>query len=302
MEIKQLEYFVAASECGSFNKAAQCLYTSQPNVSKVVSGLEKELGRELFERKSKGIQLTPYGETIREYARSVLKNVSIINSMASADLKKRLSVSTYPSNSLAKLISEFSVENTGDFIIDHVEGTVEAITDNVKRGISEIGLVYVAEKQQTAFRHILTHKKLEFHPLCRMELCVYVGRKNPLYDRESVDFSELSTLKFISGSRDYFSMEHHLESVSMGVISTEELNNVVYSNSDFLTLNMLLSTDICSLGIDYSDKPYRQYGIKALAINGCEPFLTLGYVVGENHEMGDCSKAFLEKIQSVITK
>ena len=52
MEIKQLEYFVAASECGSFNKAAQCLYTSQPNVSKVVSSLEKELGRELFERKS----------------------------------------------------------------------------------------------------------------------------------------------------------------------------------------------------------------------------------------------------------
>lgn len=111
MEIKQLEYFVAASECGSFNKAAQCLYTSQPNVSKVVSSLEKELGRELFERKSKGIQLTPYGETVWEYAQSVLKNVSIINSMASADFKKKLSVSIYPSNSIAKFISDYSTEN-----------------------------------------------------------------------------------------------------------------------------------------------------------------------------------------------
>ena len=73
MEIKQLEYFVAASECRSFNKAAQCLYTSQPNVSKVVSSLEKELGRELFERKNRGIQLMPYGETVREYALSVLR-------------------------------------------------------------------------------------------------------------------------------------------------------------------------------------------------------------------------------------
>ena len=54
MEIKQLEYFVAASEKGSFNKAAECLYTSQPNVSKVILSLEKELGRELFVRNSKG--------------------------------------------------------------------------------------------------------------------------------------------------------------------------------------------------------------------------------------------------------
>lgn len=75
MEIKQLEYFVAASEKGSFNKAAECLYASQPNVSKVISGLEKELGRDLFERNSKGIKLTPFGETIKEYAQNILKNI-----------------------------------------------------------------------------------------------------------------------------------------------------------------------------------------------------------------------------------
>ena len=50
MELKQLEYFMVTCEKGSFNKAAECLYTTQPNVSKVISSLEKELGRELFER------------------------------------------------------------------------------------------------------------------------------------------------------------------------------------------------------------------------------------------------------------
>ena len=49
MELKQLEYFMVTCEKGSFNKAAECLYTTQPNVSKVISSLEKELGRELFE-------------------------------------------------------------------------------------------------------------------------------------------------------------------------------------------------------------------------------------------------------------
>lgn len=36
MELKQLEYFMVACEKGSFNQAAECLYTSQPNVSKVI--------------------------------------------------------------------------------------------------------------------------------------------------------------------------------------------------------------------------------------------------------------------------
>ena len=43
MELKQLEYFMVTCEKGSFNKAAECLYTTQPNVSKVISSLEKEL-------------------------------------------------------------------------------------------------------------------------------------------------------------------------------------------------------------------------------------------------------------------
>ena len=44
MELRQLEYFMITCEKGSFNQAAECLYTTQPNVSKVISSLEKELG------------------------------------------------------------------------------------------------------------------------------------------------------------------------------------------------------------------------------------------------------------------
>ena len=59
MELKQLEYFMVACEKGSFNQAAECLYTSQPNVSKVIGMLEQELGRALFERTSRGLRVTP---------------------------------------------------------------------------------------------------------------------------------------------------------------------------------------------------------------------------------------------------
>ena len=59
MGLRQLEYFMITCEKGSFNQAAECLYTTQPNVSKVISSLEKELGRPLFERSSRGSTLPP---------------------------------------------------------------------------------------------------------------------------------------------------------------------------------------------------------------------------------------------------
>ena len=55
MEIKQLEYFAAAVEYGSLNRAAEKLYTTQPNVSRVLNSLEKELHVPLLERSNKGI-------------------------------------------------------------------------------------------------------------------------------------------------------------------------------------------------------------------------------------------------------
>ena len=53
------------------------------------------MGRALLERTSKGIKITPYGETIQEYAGNILKNVGVINSMRDESPKQKFSLSTY---------------------------------------------------------------------------------------------------------------------------------------------------------------------------------------------------------------
>ena len=110
MELRQLEYFMITCEKGSFNQAAECLYTTQPNVSKVISSLEKELGRPLFERSSRGIHITPYGETVREYAQNILHNISLINSLTDHNQGKKFSLATYPSNMISRLLTDFYKE------------------------------------------------------------------------------------------------------------------------------------------------------------------------------------------------
>ena len=98
MDIKQLEFFVIACERGSLSRAAACMYTSQPNVSKTITALERELGRPLLKRTGKGVVPTVYGEMVLEYARMVLKATATISSLAVPEGKNSIRISTYPSS------------------------------------------------------------------------------------------------------------------------------------------------------------------------------------------------------------
>lgn len=300
MDIKQLEFFVVACERGSLSQAAACMYTSQPNVSKTIRMLEKELGRPLLTRSGKGVFPTAYGETVLEYARLILKTTATISALAVPDGRNSLRLSAYPSNMISRLLTDFYLEWGDACHIEHREGSVEEIAGHVQQGISEIGIVYVAEKQVSAFQHILSHKKLKFTPQDTKKICVYVGPNHPLYHADSVDFSVLPTLKFMRGVRDFFSMEHHLEHVSMGVLNTENLHNVVYTNSDHLNISLLLHSDVCSLGLDFMHEPYKQYDIKPLAINGCEPFLQIGYVHAPEHPLSPAARWIVERFQQML--
>lgn len=58
----KLRYFIMVAKHGSFTLASQYLYTSQSNVSKQISELEKELEFSLFSRENRGIRLTSAGQ------------------------------------------------------------------------------------------------------------------------------------------------------------------------------------------------------------------------------------------------
>ena len=53
--------FYTVAKCGSLTKAAEELYISQPAVSQAVKQLEAQLGGKLFNRVSRGMELTETG-------------------------------------------------------------------------------------------------------------------------------------------------------------------------------------------------------------------------------------------------
>jgi DNA-binding transcriptional LysR family regulator len=72
VELRQLEYFLAVVEEGSFTAAAARLYMVQSSLSAALRGLERELGTDLFTRGRRGVELTDAGRVFLEPARAAI--------------------------------------------------------------------------------------------------------------------------------------------------------------------------------------------------------------------------------------
>lgn len=71
MNLDDLTYFLAIAETGLLHRAATQVGVSQPALTKAVRRLEAELGVALFERSSKGMELTRYGSEFQRHAVTV---------------------------------------------------------------------------------------------------------------------------------------------------------------------------------------------------------------------------------------
>jgi LysR family nitrogen assimilation transcriptional regulator len=89
MDVRQLRYFVAAVDSGSFVGAAAQLRIAQPAISRQVMLLEEELGEQLLERSVRGVRITAAGEIVYEKARSILQQVSALESHFSGPQERR---------------------------------------------------------------------------------------------------------------------------------------------------------------------------------------------------------------------
>ncbi|KOV84039.1 LysR family transcriptional regulator [Nocardia sp. NRRL S-836] len=75
MELRQLEYFVAVVEEGSFTRAAERVHVAQPGVSAQIRRLERELGHDLLDRSGRAVTLTDVGAAVLPLARAALGSV-----------------------------------------------------------------------------------------------------------------------------------------------------------------------------------------------------------------------------------
>jgi len=186
VDLRQLEIFVKVAELGSFSKAADALYLTQPTISEHIRTLEDELGVRLLDRLGRGAAVTKAGELLLGYARRMLtlqrearQAMDSFQGKMSGELL--VGASTIPGEYiLPALIGRFK-EKYPEISITLLIGDSQAVVDWVLEGRAELGMVGAR----------LPHRSLEYRELMPDEIVVMVPAAHPWNGRKQITLEEL---------------------------------------------------------------------------------------------------------------
>ncbi|MGI6096033.1 MAG: LysR family transcriptional regulator [Lachnospiraceae bacterium] len=301
MEMKQLQYFVVSVDMGSLSRAANVLYTTQPHISKTIKSLENELDMTLLSRNASGVVMTEEGKRVYEYARNVLKCADKILQIKKEKENQTFSLSMTPSNALARLFAEFYLRYQRTQVrMKCMEGTVEQVLRQVQHQDSEIGFLSIADRQKYAFETILERKKLDFIPLKKIGMALYVGEQNPLYRIQRVTSGMLRKLRYVQTQEEVFSLGHSLGHLKEDLTVSEELERVVITNSEHVMIQLLMTTNLCNISCDILTDRFIDHPIRAIPLEEAGKGITFGYVKRKEVLPGQLTEEFIIYVKEAL--
>lgn len=297
MQLQQLYYFKEVADRGSFNKAADALLMTQPNLSRAVQKLESELGLTFFLRDNKGVQLTEEGKVLYQYVCGILDRMEIIRNMSRKEAPRVLAVSAFPTLTSSSLLLELYDryrENSIHFTLR--EARISEIIDDVHQLRSELGIIHVNQVQRSQVRSLLENRQLEFHPICNDTWYAYLGPNSPFYDLPQVPIRELLEYTVLRAPDDYFSLvTSHL--VIDGVSLLNGTKRVMFLNNEGAIINLLRTTDAFTFGMSWNRDFYTELGIACKPIINCDVEITLGWIKRKKERLSDEAERFVALLE-----
>lgn len=127
----------------------------------------------------------PLGKTFLAYITPICEQIRLIDNMVyqkGRQANQRLRIASNGYNFLSMFLKDIYNKYSEDGIqIDLCEDSSTDIMSLIANNLSDIGLCCIYDCHMSAFTEQLNVMKLEFHPITRLDLCVMVGPKNPLF-------------------------------------------------------------------------------------------------------------------------
>ena len=187
MDFDHLITFLEIAKQGSFSRAGQKLYRSQPAVSAQIRQLEQEYGQKLFDRVGKSVRLTVAGETLQEFAGRllILRNESL-RAVADQAATPRGTLAVGANEAtclyvLPEIFGEYSRKFPA-VQISIYRNFSHKVLEKVEDGTVDVGIVTMPVKSPS----------LKVHSIFRDRLMLMVSPNNPLASYKIVSTADIA--------------------------------------------------------------------------------------------------------------
>lgn len=305
MKIQQIYYVMEIARVGSMNQAAKNLYISQPHLSATVADLEKSLKITIFNRSSKGVELTPVGNEFIKVCRNIVDQLDYIESLYScggSDETVSITMKSNCHNTVAGqvLLGLSKREQERRTLFSYLTGSSISILSDLAEQKYNLGLLVVPSVEYSMLQGIIRAKRLEFHSLLQENGCVMVGKKNLLFNESSLTVRQCIHCPIVTLHDDWDYAFDTFQIVQFRqhivVDDKESLFSAVLNNNCVALADP--SINCCSYYVDSGN-------IRLIPLDESEHInYYVGYVCRKNAELSCLEQEFIsrytERIKSII--
>ena len=220
MNILHMKYAVEVARAGSLNKAAETLLIAAPNVSRSIKELENDVGITIFDRTSKGMELTPEGEEFINIAKGILSQIDQVEKFykTGTPKKQKFSISVPRACYISEAFAQFSKSLTKDAAeIFYKETNSQRTIRNMLEHDYKLGIIRYAENYDKYFKAMLEEKGFTYEMVTEFTYSLIMSADNPLSKKEAVTVDDLA---------DYIEIAHadpYVPSMPISKVVKEEL-------------------------------------------------------------------------------
>ena len=289
MELKDLKSFISVVENGSFTKAANESYVSQPSLSKSIKKLEDALRVDLLDRSTRHVNLTDAGKVVYEQSYKIMQVVDELH-MLLDDLMNiksgviKIGIPPLIGTLFFPQIARAFYMRYPDVQLKLIERGAKAIGSLVETGQVDVGFVVLP----------IEEKHFTITPFIEDTFYIFLNTEHPLANREAISLFELKQEKFILFTEEFTLHDYIIKKCR---------NAGFYPHISYKSSQWDLIIELVSSNLGITLLPKSIYGkqvnknVKIIPVQDIHIPWSLGIITKKNAYQSYAQKQFLQLIE-----
>lgn len=290
MELRDLKAFMTVVEHGSFSKAANECFMSQPSLSKSIKKLENALHVELLNRSTRNIELTDAGSIVYKQGQKIIRSVHDLHILL--DDLSNIKTGTIKLGIPPLIGTLFFPEIARKFHrqypkvhLELVERGAKMIGTLVENGDVDMGIVVIPTDE----------RKFSVQSFVEDQFFVFINESHPLAQQEHIRLQDLKNETFIIFTEEFTLHDYVIKSCkSVGFTPV-----VGYKSSQWDLIVELVSSNLGVTLLPYSIAAKQtNSNVKIIPLLNFDMPWRLGVITKKNTYQSFALKQLLHTIRS----